>query len=102
MIIKDEDLFNLLKSIKSLNEATSYFLTKYNFDINPIASESIEKLDLTIRSNNLLKNIEIFTIGELIEHSELELIRKGGLGKKSIYEINSILAVHDLKLKEIK
>lgn len=56
-----------------------------------ILSQSVETLELSVRSSNLLKNAGIKTIIELQGKSEKEL-SKLGFGRKSINEIKEVLA----------
>ena len=46
---------------------------KYDFD--PLLLRSIEELELTVRSTNCLKAENIFLIGDLIQRSEMDLLK---------------------------
>jgi DNA-directed RNA polymerase subunit alpha len=67
-------------------------------DLNPIFVRPIDDLELTVRSANCLKAENIFYIGDLIQRSEVELLKAPNLGKKSLTEIKQALASHDLSL----
>ncbi|HMM45515.1 MAG TPA: DNA-directed RNA polymerase subunit alpha [Candidatus Macondimonas sp.] len=67
-------------------------------DLNPILLRPIDDLELTVRSANCLKAENIFYIGDLIQRSEVELLKAPNLGKKSLTEIKQALASHDLSL----
>lgn len=60
-------------------------------EINPDILKSIDILELTVRSNNCLKTENVNYIGDLIQKTELELLKTPNLGKKSLNEIKNIL-----------
>ncbi len=67
----------------------------------PIAPEllqAIDELDLTVRSANCLKAENIYYVGDLIQRSEMELLKTPNLGKKSLTEIKDVLASKGLSL----
>ncbi len=51
-----------------------------------------------MRSANCLKAENINYIGDLVQRTEVELLRTPNLGKKSLTEIKEILAVNKLEL----
>lgn len=65
---------------------------------DPILLRPVDDLELTVRSANCLKAENIFYIGDLIQRTEVELLRTPNLGKKSLTEIKDILAVKGLSL----
>lgn len=67
-------------------------------DINPILLRPVDDLELTVRSANCLKAENIFYIGDLVQKSEMELLKTPNLGKKSLTEIKDVLASHELSL----
>ena len=67
-------------------------------DIDPILLRPVDELELTVRSANCLKAENIYYIGDLIQRSEVELLRTPNLGKKSLTEIKDVLASHGLSL----
>ncbi|MDA8390910.1 MAG: DNA-directed RNA polymerase subunit alpha [Gammaproteobacteria bacterium] len=67
-------------------------------DINPILLRPVDDLELTVRSANCLKAENIFFIGDLVQKSEMELLKTPNLGKKSLTEIKDVLASHELSL----
>ncbi len=58
----------------------------------------VEDLELTVRSANCLKAEDVNYIGDLIQRSEMELLKTPNLGKKSLNEIKDVLAAHGLSL----
>ncbi|MGD8558247.1 MAG: DNA-directed RNA polymerase subunit alpha [Gammaproteobacteria bacterium] len=67
-------------------------------DIDPILLRPVDDLELTVRSANCLKAEQIYYIGDLIQCTEVELLKTPNLGKKSLTEIKSVLATKGLSL----
>jgi len=67
-------------------------------DIDPILLRPVDDLELTVRSANCLKAESIYFIGDLIQRTEVELLKAPNLGKKSLTEIKDVLASHGLSL----
>ncbi|MGI9304230.1 MAG: DNA-directed RNA polymerase subunit alpha [Gammaproteobacteria bacterium] len=67
-------------------------------EIDPILLRPVDDLELTVRSANCLKAENIHFIGDLIQRTEVELLKTPNLGKKSLTEIKDILATHGLSL----
>ena len=65
---------------------------------DPILLRPVDDLELTVRSANCLKAENIFYIGDLIQRTEVELLKTPNLGKKSLTEIKDILAIKGLSL----
>jgi DNA-directed RNA polymerase subunit alpha len=65
---------------------------------DPVLLRPVDDLELTVRSANCLKAENIFYIGDLIQRSEVELLKTPNLGKKSLTEIKDILALKGLSL----
>jgi DNA-directed RNA polymerase subunit alpha len=69
-----------------------------DLEIDPILLRSIDDLELTVRSANCLKAESIYYIGDLIQRTEVELLKTPNLGKKSLTEIKDVLAARGLSL----
>lgn len=67
-------------------------------EVDPILLRPVDDLELTVRSANCLKAEQIYYIGDLIQCTEVELLKTPNLGKKSLTEIKSILATKGLSL----
>ena len=67
-------------------------------DIDPILLRPVDDLELTVRSANCLKAENIYYIGDLIQRTEVELLKTPNLGKKSLTEIKDVLAQQALSL----
>lgn len=66
--------------------------------IDPILLRPVDDLELTVRSANCLKAENIYYIGDLIQRTEVELLKTPNLGKKSLTEIKDVLASKGLSL----
>ena len=66
--------------------------------IDPILLRPVDELELTVRSANCLKAENINYIGDLVQRTEVELLRTPNLGKKSLTEIKAVLEIHGLAL----
>lgn len=66
--------------------------------IDPKLICPVEDLELTVRSANCLKAEGIKFIGDLVQRTEVELLKTPNLGKKSLTEIKDVLAERGLSL----
>lgn len=66
--------------------------------IDPVLLRPVDDLELTVRSANCLKAENIYYIGDLIQRTEVELLKTPNLGKKSLTEIKDVLASRGLSL----
>lgn len=67
-------------------------------EVDPILLRPVDDLELTVRSANCLKAETIYYIGDLIQRTEVELLKTPNLGKKSLTEIKDVLASRGLSL----
>lgn len=67
-------------------------------EIDPILLRPVDDLELTVRSANCLKAESIYYIGDLVQRTEVELLKTPNLGKKSLTEIKDVLASRGLSL----
>ena len=77
---------------------TPVTLEKKEPPIDPILLRPVDDLELTVRSANCLKAENIYLIGDLIQRTEVELLKTPNLGKKSLTEIKDVLATRGLSL----
>lgn len=66
--------------------------------VDPILLKPIDELELTVRSANCLKAESIYYIGDLVQRTEVELLKTPNLGKKSLTEIKDVLHQRGLSL----
>lgn len=67
-------------------------------EIDPILLRPVDDLELTVRSANCLKAENIYYIGDLVQCSEIDLLKTPNLGKKSLNEIKDVLRERGLAL----
>lgn len=92
-ILKDQ--LSVFMDIKSEEETVDEHVED---KIDPALLQTIDELDLTVRSANCLKAENIYYLGELVQRSENELLKTPNLGKKSLNEIKDLLASKGLNL----
>ena len=74
------------------------FPARAESEIDPILLRPVDDLELTVRSANCLKAESIYYVGDLIQRTEVELLKTPNLGKKSLTEIKDVLASRGLEL----
>ena len=67
-------------------------------EFDPILLRPVDELELTIRSANCLKAERILYLGDLVQCTEVALLKTPNLGKKSLTEIKDVLASRGLSL----
>ena len=67
-------------------------------EVDPTLLRPIDDLELTVRSANCLKAESIYYIGDLVQKTEVELLKTPNLGKKSLTEIKDVLNQRGLSL----
>src|SRR5271163_2045008 len=92
-ILKDQ--VSVFVDLQGQDESTTK-ATETQFD--PILLRPVDELELTVRSANCLKAENIHYIGDLVQRTEVELLRTPNLGKKSLTEIKEVLESHGLTL----
>ncbi|MFB3852962.1 MAG: DNA-directed RNA polymerase subunit alpha [Vicinamibacterales bacterium] len=60
--------------------------------------KSVEELELSVRAYNCLKNANIRTIRDLVQKTEVEMLKTKNFGRKSLNEIKDILQSMGLSL----
>ena len=65
-----------------------------------VLNKNIDEFNLSERVINALHSQEIYTVGELINKTDKELMEKKNFGKKSLEEIKSLLKNLNLSLKK--
>ena len=87
---------NTFIDIHSESETTAKVVEEPKID--PKLLKTVEDLELTVRSANCLKAEGIHYIGDLVQKTEVELLKTPNLGKKSLTEIKDVLAKEGLSL----
>lgn len=92
-ILKDQ--LDVFVDLQGQDEATA---AAAESQVDPVLMRPVDELELTVRSANCLKAENINYIGDLIQRTEVELLRTPNLGKKSLTEIKEVLESHGLAL----
>ncbi len=71
---------------------------EFEEQVDPILLRPVDDLELTVRSANCLKAENLYYIGDLIQRTEVDLLKTPNLGKKSLTEIKDVLAAKGLSL----
>jgi DNA-directed RNA polymerase subunit alpha len=93
-ILKDQ--LSVFVDLQGEDEAAGSKVAEMQFD--PLLLRPVDELELTVRSANCLKAENIHYIGDLVQRTEVELLRTPNLGKKSLTEIKEVLQGHGLML----
>lgn len=83
----------IVLEISSFDEARSAIalLVKYLSLERPASLTPISELGLTVRAEDTLRSVEIFTVEALLERTESELLRTPNVGRKVLNEIKQTL-----------
>ncbi|GDX84141.1 DNA-directed RNA polymerase subunit alpha [Methylococcaceae bacterium] len=92
------DQLSVFVDFKEVSEQLRVEYTSPDESIDPVLLRPVDDLELTVRSANCLKAENIFYIGDLIQRTEVELLKTPNLGRKSLTEIKDILALKGLSL----
>jgi DNA-directed RNA polymerase subunit alpha len=65
-----------------------------------VLSKPISELDLSIRARRTVENLGCLTLGDVIQHTEPELLQMPNFGQTSLQELKRKLAEHGLALGE--
>lgn len=91
-------LSNQLESFIDLHDVTQPEVTEEKPEFDPSLLHLVDDLELTVRSANCLKAESIHYIGDLVQKTEVDLLKTPNLGKKSLTEIKDVLAARGLSL----
>ncbi|QCI24531.1 DNA-directed RNA polymerase subunit alpha [Buchnera aphidicola (Muscaphis stroyani)] len=91
-------LSDQLESFVDLRDIREPEVKEEKPEFEPILLRPVDDLELTVRSANCLKAESIHYIGDLVQKTEVELLKTPNLGKKSLTEIKDILASRNLSL----
>ncbi|MCP5463649.1 MAG: DNA-directed RNA polymerase subunit alpha [Deltaproteobacteria bacterium] len=95
-ILKDQiQVFINFDEFEEPEEAPVFMETS---NINENLNRRVDELELSVRSANCLQNADIRYIGELVQKSEMEMLRTKNFGRKSLNEIKEILTEMGLGL----
>ncbi len=92
------DQLSVFVDFEKVNDKVIEEVVPVEPEFDPVLLRPVDDLELTVRSANCLKAENIFYIGDLIQRTEVELLKTPNLGKKSLTEIKDILALKGLSL----
>ena len=91
----------IAESEASATENTNYTIAigdEYlRFVTDAPLKKPITDFDLSVRTINCLKNIEVETLGDLVSFNKSDLVGLRGFGKKVLQEIENVVLSHGLK-----
>jgi DNA-directed RNA polymerase subunit alpha len=87
-----------LDAFVDLRDVTEVQQEEEKPEFDPILLRPVDDLELTVRSANCLKAEQVQYIGDLVQRTEVELLKTPNLGKKSLTEIKDVLASRGLSL----
>ncbi|MDD3391973.1 MAG: DNA-directed RNA polymerase subunit alpha [Bacilli bacterium] len=91
---------NILTNLSEITDTTGIMIAKQEDSKLKKLETSIEDLDFSVRAYNCLKRANINTLGDLVEKSEIEMMKIRNLGKKSLKEVIDKIKEMGLKFRE--
>jgi len=92
------DHFTLFTNLSESISSQSTVVEKAEAQRDKVLEMTIEELDLSVRSFNCLKRVNINTVEDLISRTEEDMIKVRNLGRKSLEEVIHKLSMMDLSL----
>ena len=92
------DHFTLFTDLSDTMSARSTVVVKAEAQRDKVLEQTIEELDLSVRSFNCLKRANINTVEDLISKTEDDMMKVRNLGRKSLEEVINKLAMMGLSL----
>lgn len=85
---------------KHRRELEVKMIKPYEGNVEDLKNMHVEELGLTVRTSNVLRNMNIKSVYELIQYTASRLYKSRNMGKKSIEELERKLAEIGLMLKQ--
>lgn len=85
-----QDQLQLFIAFEEVNEEKALEVEELKFDPNLL--RKVDELELSVRSQNCLKNDNIVYIGDLVIKTENEMLKTPNFGRKSLNEIKEVLS----------
>jgi len=89
-----QDQLKLFISFEEVLEEKGSEIEELKFDPNLL--RKVDELELSVRSQNCLKNDNIVYIGDLVIKTESEMLKTPNFGRKSLNEIKDVLSAMNL------
>jgi DNA-directed RNA polymerase subunit alpha len=90
-----QDQLTVFIKFQDIQEQEEQEEEKLPFDIQLL--KKVDDLELSVRSQNCLKNDNIVYIGDLVVKTEGEMLKTPNFGRKSLNEIKELLASMNLR-----
>lgn len=90
-----QDQLQLFVNFEEVEEKGEEEEESLAFDKNLL--KKVDELELSVRSQNCLKNDNVVYIGDLVQKSEAEMLKTPNFGRKSLNEIKEVLASMGLR-----
>jgi DNA-directed RNA polymerase subunit alpha len=97
-ILKDHFEYFINFEETDLEEEEDEGLSPEEEKLKEVLETPVDELELSIRSNNCLKNANINTLGDLVQRTEEQMLETRNFGQKSLEEIREKLAEYGLSL----
>lgn len=97
MLLRDH-LGIFISAEEAIREDTEETSSGLDASMEALLSKEIDQLDLSVRSVNSLKNASIHTLRDLVVKSEKDMLETKNFGKKSLEEVQEVLAGLGLEL----
>jgi DNA-directed RNA polymerase subunit alpha len=94
----NEHLNIFIDSEESVVEEVAIETVEELSGVDAVLAKTIDELDLSVRSANCLKNANIHTLRDLVRRSEKDMLETKNFGRKSLDEVQEILADLGLRL----
>lgn len=91
MLITDENI-----SFDDATKGEENVVDEHILHMRKLLKTSLEDLDLSVRAYNCLKAAKINSLGEMVQYETHELLKFRNFGKKSLVEIEELLATKGL------
>ncbi len=98
ILIEHFELF--LNLSEGISETQSFMAEAKDPETSKVLDLTIDELDLSVRSFNCLKRAGINTVEDLINKSEMDMMKVRNLGRKSLEEVIAKLASFGFALKK--
>lgn len=85
-------LHEQIATFVNLEESTLQPPEEIEPEVDPGLLSPVDDLELTVRSANCLKAENIYYVGDLVQRTEIDLLKTPNLGKKSLTEIKDVLS----------
>jgi len=88
-----DQIINVKAQFESLEED---IIDDKTVRLRHLLRQRIEEFELSVRAQNSMKTANIQTLADLVRHQESEILKFRNFGRKSLIEVNKVLANHAL------